>query len=294
MCCTLLKRDLDEEQWEPTLEKLFTLHSERSQFPQIREAWALDWQSHGESAVLNEESLKDDPASAQHKRICPLNLWGQAIANFLNSDLVAGHHPVGVGYSSGTVGLMLSTRHSDKCPYNALILVEPSTMDENTWKTSHEEIQPAFDMVTNAVKHRRDVWTSKKAAHKYFIGRFPWNSWDPRIVALFSEHALRSSKDKDDKACVVRKCPMIHEAEAFQINLKHTWDAAEQLSNLARRVPIHVVFGESVDLMPQVIHDCVVDKTKGRVVASITTIPEVGHTVIMFTMVTKFTLCLNA
>jgi hypothetical protein len=99
-------------------------------------------------------------------------------------------------------------------------------MDENTWKTSHEEIKPAFDMVTNAVKHRRDVWTSKKAAHKYFIGRFPWNSWDPRIVALFSvrsensviiidsvqEHVLRSSKDKDDKACVVRKCPMIHEA----------------------------------------------------------------------------------
>jgi hypothetical protein len=40
-----------------------------------------------------------------------------------------------------------------------------------------------------------------------------------------------------------------HEAEAFQINLKHTWDAAEQLSNLARCVPIHVVFGESVDLM---------------------------------------------
>jgi hypothetical protein len=65
MCCTLLKRDLDKEQWEPTLEKLFTLHSERSQFPQIREAWALDWQSHGESAVLNEESLKDDPASAR-------------------------------------------------------------------------------------------------------------------------------------------------------------------------------------------------------------------------------------
>ncbi|KAJ7788792.1 hypothetical protein B0H14DRAFT_3503793 [Mycena olivaceomarginata] len=131
-------------------------------------------------------------------------------------------------------------------------------------------------MVTNAVKHRRDVWTSEDAAHKYFIGRFSWNSWDPRIVALFSEHALKSSTDKDGKACVVRKCPMVHEAEAFQINLKHTWDAAEQLSHLARRVPLHVGFRESVDLMPQVIHDCVV---KGRVVASVTTTPEVGHTI---------------
>ncbi|KAJ7312382.1 hypothetical protein DFH08DRAFT_791360 [Mycena albidolilacea] len=175
---------------------------------------------------------------------------------------------------------MLSTRHSDKCPYNTLILAGPSMMDENTWKTSHEEIQPAFDMVTNAIKHRWDVWTSKKAAHKYFIARFPWNSWGPRIVAFFSEHALRSSKDKDDKACVVRKCPMIHEAEAFQIDLKHTWDAAEQLSNLARRVPILVARGKQLSLnarRPQVIHDCVVDKTKGRVLTS----------VIMFTMARK-------
>jgi hypothetical protein len=69
------------------------------------------------------------------------------------------------------------------------------------------------------------------------------------IIDSLQEHALKSSTDKDGKACVVCKCPMVHEAEAFQINLKHTWDAAEQLSHLARRVPIHVVFGESMDLM---------------------------------------------
>ncbi|KAJ7828267.1 hypothetical protein B0H14DRAFT_2812458 [Mycena olivaceomarginata] len=157
---------------------LLLLHGlgQRRNSPQIREAWVLDWQSHGESAVLNEESLKDDPASAR-----------AAIANFLNSDLVAGHQLVGVG---------------------------------NTWNPISDEIQlPPSTWLANAVKHRRDI---------------PWNSWDPRIVALFSEHALKSSTDKDGKACVVRN---------------HTWDAVEQLSRLARRVPIHVVFGESVDLM---------------------------------------------
>ncbi|KAJ7654678.1 Alpha/beta hydrolase fold-1 [Mycena polygramma] len=262
-----------KEQWEPSIEKLFGLQSERPNLPKIQEVWALDWQSHGESAVLNAAALKDDPESA------PLNLWGYAIADFLKSDLIAGHRVVGVGYSSGTVGLMLSTRHFNKCPYHAIILVEPSMMDEETWKTRHEEIQPVFDMVTNAVKHRRDVWPSKEKAHRYFIDRFPWNSWDPRIVALFAEHALMSSKDKDGNPCVVRKCPMIHEASAFQVNLKNTWYAAQQISNLSGAVPIHVVFGETADLMPQLIHDCVVDKTKGRNVASITTIPAVGHTI---------------
>jgi hypothetical protein len=84
---------------------------------------------------------------------------------------------------------MLSARHFDKCPYEGIILVEPSMMDEETWYSNYEEIQPAFDMVTNAVKHRRDVWASKEKAHQYFIGRFPWNSWDPRIVALFAVRA---------------------------------------------------------------------------------------------------------
>jgi hypothetical protein len=114
-----LRDGLDKEQWEPTIQKLFTLQSEKSNFPQIREAWALDWQSHGESAVLNELALKDDPESARTSRhyssriwllligipLTALDLWGYAIAEFLKSDLIAGHRLVGVGYSSGTVGL---------------------------------------------------------------------------------------------------------------------------------------------------------------------------------------------
>jgi hypothetical protein len=45
-----------------------------------------------------------------------------------------------------------------------MILVEPSMTDQETWNTHREYIQAAFDMVTNAVKYRRDVWTSKEVA----------------------------------------------------------------------------------------------------------------------------------
>jgi hypothetical protein len=85
---------------------------------------------------------------------------------------------------------MLSTRYFNKCPYDGIILVEPSMMDEEIWNINNDEIQPAFDIVTNAVKHRRDVWATKEKAHQYFIDRFPWNSWDPRIVELFAVSLL--------------------------------------------------------------------------------------------------------
>ncbi|KAJ7151950.1 alpha/beta-hydrolase, partial [Mycena filopes] len=262
-----------KEQWEPVVEKLFAQAPEKPAPTSIREVWAFDWQNHGESAVENEQALKEGP------KVARLDHWAAAVAAFIRSDFVKGHRLVGVGHSAGTVALLLSTQNFVKCPYLGIILVEPSMTDEDILKTHREEIQSAFDMVTKAVIHRRDGWATKKAAQKYFLARFPWNSWDPRIVALFVEHGLRDSKDKDGNPCVVRKCPMIHEASAFQANLEVTWVAADQLAKLSGQVPIHVVFGENVDLMTKVIRDCVVDKAKGRKVDSITLVPDAGHTV---------------
>ena len=54
---------LDKEQWEPILDKVWS--SAGSEFS-IREAWALEWQSHGDSAILNEEVL----GAADSKFVC--------------------------------------------------------------------------------------------------------------------------------------------------------------------------------------------------------------------------------
>ncbi|KAJ6549469.1 Alpha/beta hydrolase fold-1 [Mycena sp. CBHHK59/15] len=265
-----------KEQWEPVIEKLYALQSGGETLPRIREVWSFDWQSHGESAVLNEDALEGDPTSS------PVDRWADAVAVFTKSNFVEGHLLVGIGYSSGTMALMVSTTHfaPDQCPYIGIILVEPTIMDQETWDTKRNEIQPAFAMVTNAVNHRRDLWSSKEAAHQFFLGRFPWNTWDPRVVALFVKHALRDVKDKDGNSCVSRSCPKIHEANAFQVNMKVTWDAAEQVAKLSGVVPIHVILGEEVDLMPGAIRDSAIDTTKGRRVDSITRIPNVGHAVV--------------
>ncbi|KAG5338729.1 hypothetical protein C0989_006437 [Termitomyces sp. Mn162] len=44
---------LDKEQWEPTIEQIFRLQQSKNRRDPIREAWAFDWQSHGDAAVIN-------------------------------------------------------------------------------------------------------------------------------------------------------------------------------------------------------------------------------------------------
>ncbi|KAF7330197.1 Alpha/beta-hydrolase [Mycena venus] len=263
-----------KEQWEPIIEKLYALRRDSSISSRIREVWSFDWQSHGESAVLNEEALKDGSGSA------PTERWASAITEFVKSDLVKGHRLIGISYSSGTIALMGTTRHfdPDKCPYAGLILVEPSMMDEEACNTN-KEILSRFASITKAVTHRLNVWTDRETAHKYFIGHLPWKTWDSRVTRLFAEYGLKDAKDSEGNACVVRACPTIHEASAFQVNLKSAWTGVEQISKLSGLVPIHVVFGERVDLMPKAILDSVVDETKGRKVSSVTRIPG-GHTIV--------------
>jgi hypothetical protein len=52
-----------KEHWEPVLEDLYDLVADcfvtNSPVPKIRDAWAIDSPNHGQSAVLNEETLLD-------------------------------------------------------------------------------------------------------------------------------------------------------------------------------------------------------------------------------------------
>ncbi|KAJ7450566.1 hypothetical protein FB451DRAFT_1285530, partial [Mycena latifolia] len=61
----------------------------------LREVWAVDWQSHGEGAVVNEAALKNRP---------------DAIAAFVKSTHLRDRHIVAVGHSAGaSVVVMCST-----------------------------------------------------------------------------------------------------------------------------------------------------------------------------------------
>ena len=46
-----------------------------------------------------------------------------------------------------------------------------------------------------------------------------------------------------------RKCPAEQEASAFNVNLKHSFDALEQAKTIQDLVPIHVILGTKFDFM---------------------------------------------
>ncbi|KAF7974887.1 hypothetical protein HWV62_11027 [Athelia sp. TMB] len=57
----LLKAIQDKEQWEPTLDKMFEAQHRKVGAMRIREAWAFDWQNHGDSALINRDALHTRP-----------------------------------------------------------------------------------------------------------------------------------------------------------------------------------------------------------------------------------------
>jgi hypothetical protein len=47
----------DKEQWEPVIESIVHTQCTKNRDRRIREVWAFDWQSHGDSAVVNHHIL---------------------------------------------------------------------------------------------------------------------------------------------------------------------------------------------------------------------------------------------
>jgi hypothetical protein len=57
---------IDKEQWEPIIQGLFDaqIHNPRLR---IREVWALEWQNHGQSYLLNQDVIHADDEDAARK-----------------------------------------------------------------------------------------------------------------------------------------------------------------------------------------------------------------------------------
>lgn len=98
-----------KELWEPTIEELMRLddfHKTPGRL-RIREVWAVDCQSHGEAAVINEKVLhrvhNEDPS------FLPIYDYGDAFAKLASSKVLDFDpilHKLGIiGHSAGAVGV---------------------------------------------------------------------------------------------------------------------------------------------------------------------------------------------
>ncbi|TBU43562.1 alpha/beta-hydrolase [Dichomitus squalens] len=266
---------LHKEQWEPTIEALFAIQDSCSRRALVHEAWAVDWQSHGESAVINDNALQDRPEGIS------ISEWGFALSQFMSSAHTRNRRIVAIGHSAGCSAIMYSTKYLLNGPnsYAAIILVEPPMIDRDVFNDHLQERLQQVGAITKSVAASRASWSTKEEALKWLSAKYPWKTWDPRVLRLFVEHGLREHRDDGGRDCVVVKCSKKHEASAYK-DFESTFEATDMISAVCRAVPLHIIFGAKNDLVPRYSQDSLVDASKGRVPQSITRLPGAGHLVV--------------
>ncbi|KZT21796.1 alpha/beta-hydrolase [Neolentinus lepideus HHB14362 ss-1] len=266
-----------KEHWEPVLQGLFEIQESVSGHSIIREAWAFDWHTHGDSAVLNAETLDKLPDSGTS-----ITHWAEAIATFVEAHL-ATHRLVAIGHSAGTTTVMYSTKcynSPSRIRYEAIILVEPPMIDRDVYRANFGNRERQINRITKGILAQSSKWDSRSTAYEYFSKSIPWKDWDKRLRMILVDHGLRPIDASSATAGpVTTKCQKRFEASIY-LDLEATIAATEQIETVCSYIPIHVIFGEKIDLIPRYSQDSVVDISKGRNVASVTRIPGAGHMVV--------------
>ncbi|KAM5344212.1 hypothetical protein ACJ41O_012749 [Fusarium nematophilum] len=137
----------------------------------IRSIWIADMWNQGQSGVLNEEILGNDPSWSDHARDL------MALINEKADDMP--QPIIGIGHSMGGTQLsLLSLSHPRLL--QSLVLLDPVIQVPNG------SIPPAISSTP-----RRDVWPSREAAASRCKGSKFFQSWDPRVLDRWIEYGLR-------------------------------------------------------------------------------------------------------
>jgi len=253
-----------KEQWEPTIQHIF-----QRRHSQVHEAWAVDWPTHGDSAVLNRELLETSPS-----RVYGVSAfeWSEAIAAFVRSPHLRGKRIVPVGHSAGGGTMVLTTKDVPELAleYASIILIEPTIVPRELFYREVDERVSTMEFVVTATLSRREKWRSREDAHAWLSRRIPWDSWDPRVVRMFSEYGLEDTPDGG----VMIKGNRRQEALCYADAEPH-FVGAEQLGKISGKVPVHFIWGSGSPLVPQFVQDALCNGNA----ASVTRV-EGGHLVV--------------
>ncbi|KAJ7031707.1 Alpha/beta hydrolase fold-1 [Mycena alexandri] len=218
---------------EPVIQRILELrHLE------VHEAWAFDWQNHGDSVVLNHEILNSTPSPAFE--------WSEAIAAFISSPHMRGRRILPVGHSAGAGTMVLTARNKPlrDIPYAALVLIEPTVIPRELFYLSVEDRVQTMEFVVTATTSRRERWRSREDAHSWLGRRIPWDSWDVRVLRTLIEHGLVDTSDGG----VVIKCDRRQEALCYP-DVEPHFTAAQELGRISGTIPVHFIWGDESPLV---------------------------------------------
>ncbi|EAW09077.1 uncharacterized protein ACLA_078250 [Aspergillus clavatus NRRL 1] len=159
-------KELYEPLWDNIYEQL------RGQNRRIRSIWIADVAQQGQSGILNQSILGDDPDWFDHSRdlLSMINQFQDQIVQPL----------VGIGHSLGGAQLAhLSLLHPSL--FEGLILFDPVIQCENP---NHKYAQ--------ASTYRQDLWCSREQAVGKFKSNPFYQAWDPRVFEKWVQYGLRN------------------------------------------------------------------------------------------------------
>ncbi|KAJ6517471.1 Alpha/beta hydrolase fold-1 [Mycena vitilis] len=259
-----------KEQWEPTITRILELRSS-----QVQEAWAFDWPTHGDSAILNRALLETSPSRVYG---VSASEWSDGIAMFINSPSMHGKRLVGIGHSAGAGTMVLTTKDTpvSDIPFASLILIEPTVIPRELFYQNLDDRMSTMEFVVSATLLRRERWNSREEARKWLTRRVPWDSWDARVLHMLSKHGLLVADTPDGGVAI--KCDRRQEALSY-IDVKPHFSAARELGRISRTVPVHFIWGSGSPLVPEFVQAALGDGSDGRFAASITNV-DAGHMVV--------------
>ncbi|KAK3900425.1 peroxisomal membrane protein LPX1 [Staphylotrichum tortipilum] len=159
-----------KELYEPLWDELYQRSAQSG--IRIRSIWIADMWNQGQSGVLNEGIMGNDPSWFDHAR---------DLTALINQKRDEMPQPlVGIGHSMGAAQLTLVALNNPRL-LRSLVLLDPVIQASTTG------IGPAI-----ASTHRRDLWDSRDAAAAKFKQSKFYQSWDPRVLDLWIRHGLRA------------------------------------------------------------------------------------------------------
>ncbi|KAL4782810.1 Alpha/beta hydrolase family-domain-containing protein [Aspergillus varians] len=159
-------KELYEPLWDDIYERLL-IHNRR-----IRSIWIADVAHQGQSGILNESILGNDPDWHDHSRDL------MALINQFQDQIP--QPVVGIGHSMGGMQLAhLSLMHPSL--FSALILVDPVIQRANAGL--------GFAQVST---FRRDIWASRTQAAEKFKSSPFYQAWDPRVFEKWTQYGIRN------------------------------------------------------------------------------------------------------
>ncbi|KAL4791280.1 Alpha/beta hydrolase family-domain-containing protein [Aspergillus venezuelensis] len=171
-----------KELYEPLWEELHARSGENGF--RIRSIWMADVAHQGESSVVNEDLLGNDPSWFDHPR---------DLLNLVNVKRKEMPRPiVGIGHSFGGAHLVqLASMHPRL--FHSLVLLDPVVQRQTTQldATDLGKQKMVIAKTTQLSTYRRDKWPSRKAAAESYKKNPFYQAWDPRVLDRWIEYGLR-------------------------------------------------------------------------------------------------------